>query len=133
VHFRSEKQRRAVFAQLGGCSSLGNRFSFSSGGVSTGSGVADAIVNLWPDGNSVNLKDGNVGNAIVRLWPGDNKVDNDLYTVVYPADAFSEQEVLAAREEFDFPMAWVVSREGGDIKMKLDPNLVKKYYGGVEL
>jgi hypothetical protein len=175
VHFRSDRQRKAVFAQLGGCAgsqtsvkssdfaSLGNRFSLSNSGVSTGSGIADALVNLYPDERShvvlnsdgklnsidtgssianalvglypdgIQSSKGSVGNAIVKMWPGGDSPKEELYTLYYPSDLFSEQEVLAAREEFDFPMAWIVTREGSNYKLVLDPNLVKKYYGGATL
>jgi len=166
VHFKSDRQRRAIFA------SLGNKFSFSSSGVSTGSGIADAIVgacpddvnecppggfasnaivNLWPNEGEGNFNRGDVGkgivglwpdgkestssrsvgDGIVGLWPGGKKDVGDLYTLYYPIDTFSEQEVFSAREEFDYPMAWVMTKEGNNYKMVLDPILVKKYYGGV--
>jgi hypothetical protein len=161
VHFKSDRQRRAIFA------SLGNRFSISSSGVSTGNGFADAIVNMYPGEKSasglysdkdyfgyslvnepikgpssiadafVNLYPSSIqssngaSNAIAKLYPGDDKKDDSLYTLYYPIDTFSEQEVLAAREEFDYPMAWIVVKEGNNYKMVLDPILVKKYYGGV--
>ena len=147
MHFRSDLQRKAVFA------SMKNRFSFTSDGYTTGSGVADAIaglwpdpvpkdvsgsgvsnaiVNLWPDGTSGRNVGNGAANAIVKLWPGGNEPEDDMYVLYYPTGQFSEQEVLAARNEFDFPKAWTVSNDGRNYKLVLDKELLEKYYGGIQ-
>lgn len=132
MRFKSESQRKAVFARLSG---LANHFSFSSPTVSTGSGIADAIVNMYPDGVSAGRSSAgsSIADSIVNLYPNVARASKEdaVYTLYYPIDGFSEHEILAAREQFDFPKAWVLTKEGYNYKMVLDPVLVKKYYGGV--
>ncbi len=125
--FRSDAQRRATFARLN------NRFSH----VSTGSSIADAIVNLYPSPSGVSDKTSagktvgdSFANAIVGLWPGEGRVDDSSFKLRYPVDDFSIEEVIAAREEFDFPKAWVLKVEGENYVLSLDKDLLRERYGG---
>lgn len=149
MHFKSDKQRKAIFA------SMNNRFSLTSDGYTTGSGIADAVAGMWPDPPSVRAPPdigggaaggivglwpdvgggrdigGSAANAIVGLWPGGiTKKEDDRFVLYYPTGQFTEQEVLAAREEFDFPRAWVLTNDGKNYKLVLDKGLMDKVYGG---
>jgi hypothetical protein len=126
VLFRSDAQRRALFA------SLNNRFSH----VSAGSGIADAVINLYPESSNSVGTSGDVGdkfaNAILGLWPGgkEQSIDNKPATVLrYPMRDFSQEEIMLAREEFEHPEAWVFSKEGENYVLYLDKKLLDKNYG----
>lgn len=124
--FRSDAQRRALFA------SLNNRFSH----VSAGSGIADAVINLYPTPSSSISTSGDIGgkfaDAILGLYPGgkNKPIDDRPATVLrYPMRDFSQEEIMLAREEFDYPEAWVFSREGDNYVLYLDKRLLNKNYG----
>lgn len=76
--FSSERQRKAAFARMNG---LNNRFS-----VSTGSGIADAVVNTLPDSY------GDVGST-------PNKLD-DFVVGLYPAKTIKDKFDEVADESF---------------------------------
>ena len=79
MRFRSDAQRRAVFARLN------NRFSR----VSTGSGIADAVVNLYPergDSSEFSGSGNKFADAVVGLWP-----DGDYYAPADSVDVFAKK------------------------------------------